>query len=107
MKKPESLSSNIVFDEFLKIKKERLRFPSGYEHQHFTMSLPTETSVSVIALDQDENLIINLEYRHAAGQHVLSLPGGFIHDDEDACGGGKRELLEETGYQAGHIEVIG
>lgn len=105
--KPQSLSEKIVFNEFLKIKKEDLRFPNGYEHHHYTLSLPTDVSVSVIAFDADENLIINKEYRHAAGTTILSLPGGFLNDGEDPCIGGKRELAEETGYTSQDLRIVG
>jgi len=107
MKRPKSFSEETLLNGFLTIKKEHLQFPNGYEHDHFTMSLPTPTSVSVIAQDESSLFIINQEYRHAAGKVVLSLPGGFLSEGEDPILGGKRELLEETGYHSDDIQVIG
>jgi ADP-ribose pyrophosphatase len=107
MKQPKTLKNEIVLDEFLKVKKERLRFENGYEHNHYTLSLPTETSVSIIAATEDKRLIINEEYRHPAGKAVLSLPGGFLDGDETPEKGGQRELLEETGYEASNVAEIG
>ncbi len=103
----KSLNSKIILDEFLKVKKEHLRFPSGYEHNHYTLSLPTETSVSYRPVTKDGQLIINEEYRHPAGGRVLSLPGGFLHENESPLEGGKRELLEETGYDAKNFKELG
>jgi len=107
MTNPESRSSETILDGFLTVKKEQLRFPNGYEHDHFTLSLPTSSSVSVIALDKEGRYIINKEYRHAAGGVILSLPGGFLLESEDPCEGGKRELIEETGFTTDDLQIIG
>ena len=107
MKKPESLSRENILNGFLRVKKEHLRFSSGYEHDHFTLSLPSSTSVSVIAIEEQGLLIINEEYRHPAGEIVLSLAGGFLAEGEEPEAGGKRELIEETGYDSDDILVLG
>jgi len=107
MNRPKSLSKETILNGFLTIQKERLQFANGYEHDHFIMSLPTPTSVSVVALDEAGSLIINEEYRHSAGDVVLSLPGGFLSEEEDPLLGGQRELLEETGYHSDHLTMLG
>jgi len=40
------------------------------------------------------------QYRHAAGRFLWELPAGKLDPGEDALTGAKRELKEETGYQA-------
>lgn len=104
MKTPDELSTECVFSEFLRVKKQRLKFQNGYEHDHFTLSLPTPLSVSIIAQETKGRFIINEEYRHATGETVLSLPGGFL-GDETPIEGAKRELLEETGYSS-HAHIM-
>ncbi len=103
----KTLNSNIILDEFLKVKKEHLRFPNGYEHNHYTLTLPAKTSVSIVPVTEDGQLIINEEYRHPAGGRVLSLPGGFLHENESPKEGGRRELLEETGFEAKNFKELG
>ena len=39
-------------------------------------------------------------YRFGTGTYMLELPGGMVDDGEDHQESAKRELLEETGYQA-------
>ncbi len=106
MTPPDELSTECVFHQFLKVKKQRLKFQNGYEHDHFTLSLPTPLSVSIIAQDTMGRTIINEEYRHATGATVLSLPGGFL-GDETPIEGAKRELLEETGFSSHDHKIIG
>ncbi len=36
-----------------------------------------------------------------------ALPGGFCQEDESMYGAAKRELLEETGVDGGHLEYLG
>ena len=40
------------------------------------------------------------QYRHAAKEYLLEVPAGKMEEGEDALAGAKRELLEETGFQA-------
>jgi ADP-ribose pyrophosphatase len=60
-------------------------------------------SVVVLAVDESSGgprVLIEKQYRHAAGQFLLELPAGRIDDGENALSAAKRELLEETGYSA-------
>ena len=57
--------------------------------------------VTVVAITQEQQLVLVRQYRHALGQINLELPGGACDEDEDPLAAGKRELLEETGYGGG------
>jgi ADP-ribose pyrophosphatase len=57
-------------------------------------------SVVVLAVDKESRVLLERQYRHAAGRFLYELPAGRIDDGESALAGGKRELLEETGYTA-------
>ena len=50
---------------------------------------------------KDPLVILERQYRHAAGQYLWELPAGKIEPGEERLAGAKRELAEETGYQAG------
>lgn len=45
-------------------------------------------------------VLLERQYRHAAGSMMWELPAGRIDDGETAITAAKRELLEETGYTA-------
>ena len=64
-------------------------------------------SIVILAVDtskgrKDPRVIMEQQYRHAAGQYLIELPAGKLEPGEDSLEGAKRELIEETGYRAKH-----
>lgn len=54
----------------------------------------------IVAIDSDERLILVEQYRHGIGRVSLELPAGVIDKGESPLEAAKRELMEETGYEA-------
>ena len=61
-------------------------------------------SVVILAIDEtaagDPIVIMEQQYRHAAGQYLWELPAGRREPGETPLAAAKRELIEETGYRA-------
>jgi ADP-ribose pyrophosphatase len=62
-------------------------------------------SIVILAVDsskskKDPLIILEQQYRHAAGQYLVELPAGKLEAGEDPLEGAKRELIEETGFRA-------
>jgi ADP-ribose pyrophosphatase len=60
-------------------------------------------SVVVLAVDDggtEPQVLLERQYRHAAGQFLWELPAGRVDEGERELAAAKRELLEETGYRA-------
>lgn len=60
-------------------------------------------SIVVLAVDDtsaEPHILLERQYRHAAGRFLRELPAGRIDDGENELTAAKRELLEETGYRA-------
>src|SRR6266705_3773063 len=60
-------------------------------------------SVVVLAIDQSSaqpRILLERQYRHAAGRFLYELPAGRIDLGENELKAAKRELMEETGYSA-------
>jgi ADP-ribose pyrophosphatase len=59
----------------------------------------------MMAVDESKNpadpeIILERQYRHAAGQFLLELPAGSREPNEAPLAAAKRELIEETGLRA-------
>jgi ADP-ribose diphosphatase len=62
-------------------------------------------SGSVVVLVVDDSgpvarVLLERQYRHAAGDYLWELPAGRIDEGEDELKAAQRELIEETGYRA-------
>jgi len=65
----------------------------------------------ILALDGDHVILVE-QYRVPTGRYCLELPAGLIGDEaglegEDALASARRELMEETGYEAAEWDVLG
>jgi 8-oxo-dGTP pyrophosphatase MutT (NUDIX family) len=63
--------------------------------------------VNIVALTQDDEVVLVEQWRHAVGHPTIEIPGGGIDDGEDPLGGAKRELIEETGYASNDWVALG
>jgi ADP-ribose pyrophosphatase len=70
-------------------------------------------SVVILAVDESGDqsgstprVLLERQYRHAAGDYLWELPAGRIDPGEHELKAAKRELLEETGYTAAHWRRI-
>jgi ADP-ribose pyrophosphatase len=66
-------------------------------------------SVVVLAVDTSRStprVLLERQYRHAAGDYLWELPAGRIDPGEQELKAAQRELIEETGYRAQHWRRI-
>lgn len=64
-------------------------------------------AVAVVALDEDDSVVLVRQFRKAAEGELLEIPAGTLEDNEEPSACARRELEEETGYRARHLEQIG
>ena len=104
--KAEILRSQAVYEgPLFKVVKEEVREPNGHVAERDIIR--HNGSVVILAADttgkrgrKDPLIIMERQYRHAAGQYLWELPAGKIEPNEERLAGAKRELEEETGYAA-------
>lgn len=66
-------------------------------------------AVIIIAVTPDDKLVFVEQYRVPVGCNTIEMPAGLVgdvHAGESLELASERELLEETGWQAGRIEVL-
>jgi ADP-ribose pyrophosphatase len=61
----------------------------------------------VVAITEEGRVVIVRQYRPAVDRYTLELPSGLVDPGETPLESARRELLEETGYRAGELEMLG
>jgi ADP-ribose diphosphatase len=101
---PKLISSKLSFKgRVFNVYTDTLEEPDG--HRHIKDVVRHNGSVVILAVDESENpadpdVILERQYRHAAGQHLFELPAGTRDPGEAPLAAAKREMIEETGYRA-------
>jgi ADP-ribose pyrophosphatase len=63
--------------------------------------------VAVVALDEQDNVLLVRQFRHAVDRFLLEIPAGGIDPGEEPTDSVRRELQEEIGYFPQKIDNLG
>jgi ADP-ribose pyrophosphatase len=102
--KAKLLSSKLAFKgKVFNVFTDKLIEPTG--HCNTRDVIRHNGSVVMLAVDErknpaDPDVILERQYRHAAGQFLIELPAGSRNPGEAPLAAAKRELIEETGFRA-------
>lgn len=102
----ELIDSEIVYPgRAFTIRRDQVRLPDGRTTKLDIVE--HHGSVVLIPIDDKGNLLFVRQYRHAAAQDMLELPAGTLDEGELPLTCAARELREETGQAARHLEALG
>jgi ADP-ribose pyrophosphatase len=102
----ETLESTQVFrGKLLDVRSDRVRLPDGGESVREYVVHPG--AVVVVAVLDNGELLFERQYRYPVGRAFLELPAGKIDAGEDIAVTARRELREETGYEAAEWRHLG
>ena len=87
------------------VRRDQIRLPDG-EAANLDI-VEHSGAVTCVPLDDQERLWFVRQYRHAAGKMLLELPAGTLERGEPPEDCARRELREEIGMRAEHLEKIG
>ena len=88
---------------YLKIKSES---PSNGQVGNFDV-VQCLNWVNVIAITEDQKIVLIKQYRHGTEEVTVEIPGGAVNIGEDPRIGAERELREETGYTSASWSHLG
>ncbi|SFK67596.1 NUDIX domain-containing protein [Geodermatophilus ruber] len=88
-------SETIYRGRVIELRRDTVAMPGGGEGAREVVHHPG--AVAVVALDEDERVVLVRQYRHPVGQYLWELPAGLRDaDGEPPLETAKRELAEEA-----------
>lgn len=105
LKVPTFQDSPTVFSG-RRIKVHTLEIKGRHDKQVKMEVVVHPGAVVILPLLDDANLIMIRNERYAVGRELWELPAGTLEPKEQPLETAKRELIEETGYQAKHVEAL-
>ncbi|SEJ18066.1 NUDIX domain-containing protein [Sphingomonas sp. OV641] len=99
-------SRRVIDDPWLRVRADDCVTEEGVRIAPFFVTEHPDWAI-VIAVDEDDRLLLVDQYRHGWGITSRELPTGAVDpDDADPIAAGQRELLEETGYGGGEWTLV-
>jgi ADP-ribose pyrophosphatase len=93
--------------KLFQIQRKQVRSPRTGETRE-VLAIQFADWVLILALTAREEVLMVRQYRHGIERVCLELPGGLVDPADDSpASSAQRELLEETGYRADEIILIG
>jgi ADP-ribose pyrophosphatase len=91
---------------FLRVERHAVELPDGHVIDEWPW-LITPDFINVVVETTEGSFLCFRQPKYAVEGISLSIVGGYLEPGEDPLPAAKRELLEETGYVAGHWRALG
>jgi len=89
----------------VKLRVDAIRLPTGRETTREIVE--HEDCVAIVAVDNDNNVLLVRQYREAVEKDLLEIPAGGIDPGESPEEAVRREMREETGFLPNKVEPLG
>ncbi len=91
-------------------KGKHIEFWRVGDHWEYAHRSDARQGVTIVAVTNEDKIVLVEQYRAPLGQHAIELPAGLVEgsgdDGEAVTAAVKRELEEETGYTCERVEVV-
>ncbi len=105
---PRALSRKTIYESpWIRLHVDRVLYPAGrIAEEHHFLDFPHQGVAAVITNERDEVLLIE-SYRYLHDLVDWEIPaGGFVPSEESPETAARREVLEETGYEAEGLKPV-
>jgi ADP-ribose pyrophosphatase len=97
----------IISTKWLKVRRDTVQLSNNVILDDYYVIEKNDVAL-IIAINDSEEIILKREYRYPINQFTIELPGGtFNKETEHPLDTAKRELLEETGFEAKSWQNLG
>lgn len=98
-------SQEVCHGRAVNLRVDQVEKPSG---KRTTREIVEHSDcVAVVAVDDQDNVLLVRQFRHAVGKFLLEIPAGGIEPGEEPIDCVRRELQEEIGYLPKKIDALG
>jgi len=95
-----NLYSGKIFD----VTIERITLPNGMIKDREVVRHPG--AAAMVPLLDDGKVVLIKQYRHAVNRFLWEIPAGTLEPSEEPVECARRELVEETGYEAARFDKL-
>lgn len=100
------VSSRKIFKgRIVRLEVHEVRLSDGHLSKREMVHHPG--AVAVVALDDEQNVLLVRQFRLGAGKVLYEIPAGTLNAGETPEVCAARELQEEAGYKPGKLEALG
>jgi ADP-ribose pyrophosphatase len=89
----------------VRLRVDTVQMPSG--RQTTREVVEHSDCVAIVAIDENDNVLLVKQYRQAIDKELLEIPAGGIDPGEDAEAAVRREMREETGFLPRRVARLG
>ncbi len=108
MQRWKTLARNVILNhgKFLTVENHTVELPDGRVIDDWPWVI-TPNYIDVAVITEDNRFLCSREIKYGVGEPSLATVGGYIEPGEAPLEAAKRELLEESGYQAAEWQSLG
>lgn len=105
MKPYEIIKSETVFNgRFIRVDRDVLHSPDGGEM--LREIVVSRQAAAIVAENDKGEIVLVKQYRHAVKKETLEIPAGLLEEGEEPIDCARRELAEETKFDAKEFTYI-
>lgn len=97
-------SKEIFHGKIIEVRLDTVKLPNGNESTREIVKHPG--AVGIVPITDKGEVILVKQFRYPVNQEIFEIPAGKLDENEEPKACAKRELLEETGYDAKKISKL-